>query len=80
MPPMMVNERRFDGSILRALREKNGRSRTYLAGMIGVTAESVRGWEEKGYSPSSQALSALATFFNVPMESFFRRRPKEKRP
>jgi transcriptional regulator with XRE-family HTH domain len=54
---------------IRQLRREAGWSQSELAERIGVSKMSVSHWETGRNEPSARQLRALATAFNVPMES-----------
>jgi len=66
----------FDGPLLRRLRERDGRSQAWVAHEVGVTAQVVSSWESGEYAPTAEHLRALAEYFGVTMERFFKETKK----
>lgn len=50
------------------LRIKQGMSQRQLAKAVNISRDSIRDWELQKSSPSANAISLLAEFFNVPAD------------
>ena len=58
----LVGERVYE------LRSSRGMSQRQLAKMISISRDSIRDWELQKSSPSANAISLLAEFFDVPAD------------
>lgn len=67
---------RWSPSRLRRLREQYGESPELFAERVGVSARTLRYWEEGKQKPNVGGLEALCAALGIDIRSFFTKRPE----
>lgn len=71
MPQEIRGKHRFNSEELRRLRRERELSIIDLAGKLGCNKTTIQRWERGDFSPKGEDVMAIATLFNVPIESLF---------
>lgn len=62
---------KFNGSKLKQIRQGRGQKPEVLAAAVGVTADSIKNWEDGKNVPGAEHLAKLAMVTGKPMAYFF---------